>query len=73
MILGVSVALEVRAQNAVETFRQSVGPWDVEMARELRPTTIRGKYGVDRVKNAVHCTDLPQDGQSECEYCFKLM
>jgi len=28
----------------------------------LRPNTIRAKFGIDRVKNAVHCTDLSEDG-----------
>jgi nucleoside-diphosphate kinase len=70
---GLSIALEIRAQQAVETFRITAGPWDVDMARELRPDTIRGKYGVDRILNAVHCTDLPDDAELECEYVFKLL
>jgi nucleoside-diphosphate kinase len=41
--------------------------------QELRPDTIRGRYGVDRPRSAVHCTDLPQDGTPECEYCFRVM
>jgi len=32
---GPSVALEIRAQDAVQTFRQSAGPWDVDMAKEV--------------------------------------
>ena len=70
---GMCVALEVRAEDAVNTFRQSAGPWDVEMAKVLRPDSIRGLYGIDRVRNVVHCTDLPQDAVPECEYCFKIM
>jgi nucleoside-diphosphate kinase len=68
-----SVALEVRAVDPVHTFRQTVGPWDVQMAKDLRPGTIRATYGIDLIRNAVHCTDLDSDGVSECEYCFKLM
>lgn len=70
---GLSIGLEVRAQNAVHVFRQTAGPWDVEMAQKLFPDTIRAKYGHDRIMNAVHCTDLPEDGVSECEYIFELM
>lgn len=70
---GISVAMEIRAQSAVDTFRQTAGPWDIELARELRPDTIRGQFGEDRVRSAVHCTDLPGDGVSECEYCFRLL
>lgn len=68
-----AVALEVRAVDAVHTFRQTAGPWDVQMAKELRPGTIRAVHGVDLIRNAVHCTDLDSDGVSECEYCFKLL
>jgi len=138
---GMCIALELRAEAAVATFRQTAGPWDVEMAKELRyvqrdvfkysgvfrrficirndrscihsrrecrvyttprwnaeessqltlpvslvplmlsfqrtharrPDTLRGKYGVDRVRNALHCTDLESDAVAENEYCFKIM
>lgn len=70
---GMCVALEVRAEDAVNTFRQTAGPWDVEMARVLRPDSIRGKYGIDRVRNVIHCTDLIADAVPECEYCFKIL
>lgn len=36
-----------------------------EIARHLRPTTLRALYGRDKVKNAIHCTDLPEDGVLE--------
>lgn len=70
---GMCIALELRAEDAVSTFRQTAGPWDVEMAKELRPDTLRGKYGIDRVRNAIHCTDLESDSAAENEYCFKIM
>ena len=31
-------------------------------------TTLRAQYGLDRVRNAVHCTDLPEDGLLEVEH-----
>lgn len=70
---GLSIALELRAQEAVHTFRQTCGPWDIAMAKELRPATIRALYGKDRALSAVHCTDLPSDAELECEYCFRIM
>lgn len=36
-----------------------------EISRHLRPNTLRALYGKDKVKNAVHCTDLPEDGVLE--------
>jgi hypothetical protein len=36
-----------------------------ELARKLRPSTLRAKFGKTKVQNAVHCTDLPEDGLLE--------
>lgn len=41
LISGPSIILEVRQQNVVQTFRDMVGPSDPEIARYLRPNTIR--------------------------------
>ncbi|KAF4670964.1 hypothetical protein FOL46_000530 [Perkinsus olseni] len=64
---GPSLALEVRQESAVEAFRKLVGPHDPQIAKALRPATLRAAFGLDRVKNAVHCTDLEEDGQLEVE------
>ncbi|DAZ98151.1 TPA: hypothetical protein N0F65_005617 [Lagenidium giganteum] len=73
---GPCIAMELSGTNAesvVGRFRDHAGPWDVEMAKELQPQTIRARYGIDRVRNAVHCTDLPEDGTLECEYFFEIL
>ena len=31
----------------------------------MRSHTLRAKFGVDKIKNAVHCTDLPDDALLE--------
>lgn len=49
----------------VNSLRGLCGPHDPEIARTIRPNTLRAKFGIDRVKNAVHCTDLPEDGVLE--------
>ena len=36
-----------------------------EIARHLRPRTLRARFGKNKVQNAVHCTDLPEDGLLE--------
>ena len=73
LMSGPAVALEVRAEDAVRSFRAMCGPWDVEMARELRPLTIRAKFGEDIVKQGVHFTDLDGDGEAECRYIFETL
>jgi len=71
---GICVAVEVRAQSdAVLRLRELCGPYDVEIARHLRPNTIRARLGRDNVQNAVHCTDLPEDGVLESQYFFSIL
>lgn len=40
-------------------------PFLQEIARHLRPRTLRAKFGINKVQNAVHCTDLPEDASLE--------
>lgn len=73
LITGPALVMEIRQEDAVNSFRKLVGPHDPEVAKHLRPTTIRAKYGIDRVRNALHCTDLPEDGLLEVEYFFNIL
>lgn len=73
MTTGPCIVLEVRQENVVPAFRKLCGPHDPEIAKHLRPETIRAKHGLDRVQNAIHCTDLPEDGVIDCEYFFSIM
>lgn len=67
MISGPSVVCVIeKNENVVDDFRTLSGPHDPEIAKYLRPDTMRAKFGVDRVQNVVHCTDLPDDGFFEC-------
>jgi len=70
---GACLVLEIRQEDAVNSFRKLVGPHDPEVAKHLRANTLRAQYGLDRVRNAVHCTDLPEDGLLEVEYFFNIL
>lgn len=66
-----SIAPSSSSSGVVESFRGEVaGPWDVEVARRLRPDSIRGRFGVDNHRNAIHCTDLEGDGRREVDFFF---
>ena len=54
----------------IADFRELVGPADVELATTLRPGSLRARFGKSRVLNGLHCTDLPEDGDLECNYFF---
>lgn len=58
---------------AVEALRELCGPADPELARVLRPDSLRAQFGVSRVRNAIHCTDLPEDGALESGYFFGIL
>jgi len=73
MTSGRLVGLELSGNGGQAAFRKFAGPMDPEIARHLHPTSLRAKYGVDKVKNAVHCTDLPDDGPLELEYFFSIL
>ncbi|XP_072282782.1 nucleoside diphosphate kinase homolog 7 [Pyxicephalus adspersus] len=70
---GPCVAMEIRGPDAPKSFREFCGPADPEIARHLRPRTIRAYFGKNKVKNAVHCTDLPEDAVLEVQYFFKIL
>lgn len=43
------------------------------MAKILRPGSLRALYGLNKVQNAIHCTDLQEDGDLETKYFFNIM
>ncbi|CAK6439833.1 unnamed protein product [Pipistrellus nathusii] len=73
MYSGPCVALEILQTNPAKTFRELCGPMDPEIARHLRPCTLRAVFGKSKIQNAVHCTDLPEDGLLEVQYFFKIL
>ncbi|KAI8898892.1 putative nucleoside diphosphate kinase [Globomyces pollinis-pini] len=71
---GPLIAIElIGDEDIVSKFRDFVGPSDPSLAARIRPKSLRALYGQDKVKNAVHCTDLPEDGPLESEYFFKIL
>ena len=68
---GPCLALEVIASQ--QEFRELVGPADPEIGRHVRPYTLRARFGTDKLQNALHCTDLPEDDMIELEYFFKIL
>jgi hypothetical protein len=35
--------------------------------------SLRARLGLDRPRNAVHCTDLAEDGRLECQHMFGVL
>lgn len=74
---GPCVALEISGKSddmdVHGEFRRFAGPPDSEVARQIRPNTLRARFGIDKYHNAVHCTDLIEDTVLELEYFFKIL
>jgi len=71
---GPSVFLKLSGgPDVVRDFREACGPSEVELAKVLRPQSLRALFGSDSVRNAVHCTDLPEDGALEVGYFQHLL
>ncbi|CAG5101587.1 Similar to NME7: Nucleoside diphosphate kinase 7 (Bos taurus) [Cotesia congregata] len=74
---GPCVAMEITHKdpkiNVPVEFRKFCGPMDPEIGKQVRPNTLRAKYGKTKIQNAVHCSDLPEDGLLEVEYFFRIL
>lgn len=57
------------SRDLVTDFRDFVGPNNPQLAKVLRPKSLR----VNLVENAVHCTDLSEDGEMECRFFFQTL
>ena len=45
MTQGPCIVMEVRQENVVKSFREFCGPMDPEIAKNLRPNTLRARFG----------------------------
>jgi len=74
---GPSLILEIKGEAAADhvqkSFREFCGPADTKVAQAIRPLTLRAKFGVNKVQNAIHCTDLDTDGAFECNFMFNVL
>ncbi len=73
---GPSIALLISkpgSSTVVQDFRSFCGPLEPDIAKILRPRSLRALFGNDTVHNAVHCTDLPEDGEMESKYFFETI
>lgn len=72
-VLAVAVSGRYEGEDIVSAFRELTGPNNPQIAKALRPQSLRARFGVTAMDNALHCTDLPEDGEMECRYIFETL
>jgi nucleoside-diphosphate kinase len=69
-----ALMIQCRGSSSVVTdFREFCGPIEPDLGKTLRPNSLRALYGVNPIENAVHCTDLEEDGVMEVRYMFETL
>ena len=66
----VVTGIELVAENAVERWRQFIGPTKTFAARQSAPHSIRALFGTDDTRNAVHGSDSGPSWKRETDLFF---
>jgi len=59
-----------QGSDLVIKFREIVGPFDVEAAKETYPDSLRAKYGTSAINNAIHAADSKEAAARELAFFF---
>ncbi|MFQ5521589.1 MAG: nucleoside-diphosphate kinase, partial [Candidatus Methylomirabilia bacterium] len=70
MISGPVVVSVLEGPDAIARNRELMGPTD---STKAEPGTIRGDFGTDIERNAVHGSDAPETARVEIAYFFNAM
>ena len=71
--LMISHGQQYDSDTIVQDFREFCGPMYPDIAKQLYPQSIRAQFGRNLIQNAVHCTDLSEDGELECRFIFETL
>ena len=64
------IAMELARENAIQVWRDLIGPTDSKKAKDSNSESIRGLFGTDAQKNAVHGSDSQASAEREIRFFF---
>ena len=70
MTSGPIIAMVMEGEDAIKRWRDLMGPTD---STKAGPETLRGRFGTNIERNAVHGSDGPDTAAFEIGYCFAGM
>ncbi|CAN2390435.1 UTP biosynthetic process, partial [Pristimantis euphronides] len=70
MSSGPIIALELARHDAINFWRQVMGPSNSLTAKKTHPESIRAIYGTDYLRNAVHGSDCFTSAEREIRFIF---
>ncbi len=70
MTSDVVIGMEIMRDNAIETWRNIIGPTSTQAAQQQAPNSIRAMFGTDNTRNAVHGSDSGPSVKRESEFFF---
>eukprot|EP01006_Ploeotia_vitrea_P032667 TRINITY_DN64856_c2_g4_i1.p1 TRINITY_DN64856_c2_g4~~TRINITY_DN64856_c2_g4_i1.p1 ORF type:complete len:506 (+),score=266.24 TRINITY_DN64856_c2_g4_i1:57-1574(+) len=70
MTSGPALALALRRVDAIKQWRKLIGPTNSFVAQKDAPDSIRGLFGTDQTKNAVHGSDAVATADRELRLMF---
>jgi len=70
MCSDVCIGMELVSDDAIQRWRDTIGPTNTERAKVEAPGSIRAQFGTDGTRNAVHGSDSVVSQKREQDFWF---
>lgn len=71
---GMCIAIElIGSDDVIASARDMCGPFDPEIAKVLKPQSIRAIFGKNVVQNSIFVTDIPEEAEIHSDFWFRTI